>query len=91
MKRIVYLPNPTILFYIDLNGNRDEKSPNYYSDTDDDIELLSLEPLESPRNLELDLIAIKKAIKDLDDEYIHPYFKDLYDRIELYDIVEVSG
>ena len=86
MKRIVYLPDPTILFYI----NTSSLYPNeyhYYSSSDEGLEVLNLKSLESPRDLVKDLLNIKCNL--INENYRHPYFKDLYDKIELFDIIEV--
>ena len=84
MKRLVYLPDPTINFYV---SDRDSV---YISDTDGWFPVgYTFQKLESFKNdLENHLMKIRDKFHDVGSTYKHPYFKGLYDRIELYDIIE---
>ena len=92
MKRLIYLPDPTVKFYICI----DEDDKAIYSDTEQqDIEhdLPTSKALFKEVVGELLCIEVLERIRlqFINHPNWNPYFTDLFNKIELYEIVETEN
>ena len=88
VKRLIYLPDPTIKFYIDLDDT-DTDDIEFYCDSD-----LSIYAITSPKQLEVInkrvmFKALRQKFKDSyeNGKYEAPYFTDQQNLITLYEVL----
>jgi len=89
VRRLVYLPDPTVKFYISIDPNEDWDTDIY---CDYDLEKLEL---KTTKDKELIVKNKRTLFKDLrermnSDNYDKPYFTDMIDNLTLFEVISLE-